>query len=471
MYMRIAVYTAMTTGVIVVVTSLVLVMLGYRFNRDTSSIEQGGLVQFASRPNDATVTIGSAKLAAKTPSKITINPDSYNVQMAKAGYKSWNKNVNVSAGEVLWLNYAQLVPEKIETKEVNKFTSVAAVKSSPNGGRLAVLQDASKPTINFVDLTTDTPKQESITLPASVLRADAAPTISLGDWAGDSDRLLVNVAYGSEVERLVVDRRDAEDTINISTKYQTDITEVQFDPRSSERLVIRSTSGEVRTVDTGNDTLSSVIASSVSYMAFYGNDALLIAQKVAEGEQAVGYISLGSDTIKTLKRVQSSDRVVVSAARYFSEPHIAVATGSKLEIFNVATLPSSESDSPVSLSELYTTTLPAAPDFLSIRSGGRFVFAQYASGVATYDIELEKQTLTAFNAPVSGEIRWLDRYHFYITNGTSLDVMEFDGGNPNSIVNLSTQFDAVQSSNGTFIYTVNVTKEGFAIQQSRMILK
>lgn len=77
---RIVVYSLMTLGVVSLVTFLVFIMLGYRFNRDTSSIQQGGLVQFASRPTNASVTIGNAKLGDLTPSKITVNPGNYDVR-------------------------------------------------------------------------------------------------------------------------------------------------------------------------------------------------------------------------------------------------------------------------------------------------------------------------------------------------------------------------------------------------------
>ena len=124
------------------------------------------------------------------------------------------------------------------------------------------------------------------------------------------------------------------------------------------------------------------------------------------------------------------------------------------------------------MSNVSSEILPGPVDHLSIRSSGRFVIAQYAGGLQTYDIELDKQTLTAFKAPVAEELRWLDRYHFYVTNGTDLEVMEYDGANLQRIAGLSTTFDAVQSDNGEFIYSINRTVDGtFAVQQSRMILE
>ena len=48
---RIVSYGFMTVAVVVLVTVLVFVMLGYRYNGNDGKIEQGGLVQFDTQPN------------------------------------------------------------------------------------------------------------------------------------------------------------------------------------------------------------------------------------------------------------------------------------------------------------------------------------------------------------------------------------------------------------------------------------
>jgi hypothetical protein len=466
-----AIYSLMTIGVVSLVTLLVFVMLGYRFNRDTSTIQQGGLVQFASRPVDASVTIGNAKLGDLTPSKITINPGDYAVRMNREGYQEWSKSVSVRPGEVLWLNYAQLVPNDIQTDSLTGFAALSSVKSSPNGDRFAIVEDPARPVLTFLDITSDEPRRTELTIPDALLPEGKTPTFAVADWANDSDRLLVNMSYESTVERLLVDRRDAEKTVSLTKTYEADIAEAIFDPRSSERVITRSSGGDVRIIDTADESLSGVVANSVTSMSLYANDALLLVQAVAEGGQSVGYLSLGSDKVRVLKRIASSDKTLITLAKYFSEPYVAVSTGNQLEIFKLKSLASSESDDPISMSTVVSTTLPATVDYLSIRSGGRFVIAQYGSGVQTYDLELDKQTLTAFDTPVSGELRWLDRYHFYVTTGANLEVMEFDGGNAHTITPLTTQFDAVQSDDGKFIYSINAVDDGFALQRSRMILE
>lgn len=460
----------MTLAVVLLVTFLVFVMQGYRFNRDTSQIEQGGLVQFASRPDNASVTIGNANLGDLTPSKITVNPGNYKVSMNKRGYLQWTKNADVKSGQVLWLNYAQLVPEKISTKQLTQLPTLSGILSSPNGDRFAAITDATKPEITFIDINGDTPKQTVIQLPAELVPAGKTPTFSLNKWASDSDHLLIDMAYDGVTEHLFVDRGDAKKTINVSTTFEKDIVELLFDPRSSSRLIARSSNGDVRIIDIAGNSLSSVMATGVTSMTTYGNDAVVVVRTVPGG-QSVGYVSFGSQKVRELKRVSSTEHVRGALGSYFSDPYFTIAIGNRLEVYKLRSLPSSESDASIGMTSLYTSVLPAQVDFLSIRSGGRFVFAQYASGTLTYDIELNKQSLTSLTTPAVAEIRWLDRYHFYVTNGTHLEVVEFDGGNPHTITALTTQFDAVQSDDGKYIYSIAATASGFALQRSQMILE
>lgn len=225
------IYSLMTLGVVSLVTLLVFVMLGYRFNRDTSTIQQGGLVQFASRPVDASVTIGKAKLGERTPSKITINPGDYAVRMNREGYQEWSKNVTVRSGEVLWLNYTQLVPNDVRTDTLTRFSALSSVKSSPNGDRFAMVTDPAQPTLTFVDVTGNEPRQTEFAIPATLLPEGKAVSFAISEWANDSDRLLVTMSYESTVERLLVDRRDAEKTVSLTKTYEPDIAEAIFDPR------------------------------------------------------------------------------------------------------------------------------------------------------------------------------------------------------------------------------------------------
>ena len=88
---QIAIYTLMTLSVIVVVAILILVMLGYRLNRTTGTLEQGGLVQLNSTPSGANLMINGTRLGATTSTKTTLAPGSHSITMSRSGYTPWQK--------------------------------------------------------------------------------------------------------------------------------------------------------------------------------------------------------------------------------------------------------------------------------------------------------------------------------------------------------------------------------------------
>lgn len=460
----------MSIGVLSVVTLLVFVMLGYRFNKETSTIQQGGLVQFNSRPGNASIRIGRADLTDLTPSKITVNPGDYTVQMQRDGYLPWTKDVTVVAGKVLWLNYAQLIPNNITHKVSDEFDSVAQAKASPDGKYLAVLAKASDPTLTMVRVDGSRIERTNIAIESS----RTGTNYQVRDWSSDSDRLLITASKAGQTRWLLAkrDAKEADDIIDVTAKYGSSLKDIRFDPRGSDRLVTRSSDGDLRLLNIGGDALSSIIVSDVEAYSFYGDDHIMYVSKVDAASKSLGYVSFGSTgSPRELKRIETTEPVKVAAASYFGDPYLSVSVGKVVETYQLRSLPGSESSNAVTMETIASRTLPTAPRYLSIHSGGRFVIMQYAGGFAAYDIELDKDTLTSLKGIGTKELRWLDRYHPYVTDGKQLMVMEFDGANQHPITPLTTQFDAVQTSDGKYIYSLQKTDDGtYELRRSQIVL-
>ena len=109
---RITIYTVMSVSVIVLVAILVFFMLGYQINRTDGKIEQGGLVQFNTQPAGADIKIDGITLGTRTAARKTMNTGQHAISMERQGYKTWQKSVEVTAGGILWLTYARLVPNE-----------------------------------------------------------------------------------------------------------------------------------------------------------------------------------------------------------------------------------------------------------------------------------------------------------------------------------------------------------------------
>jgi flagellar basal body-associated protein FliL len=65
------IYMLMVLSIVSIVFVLILVVQGYRYNSYDGKVEQGGLVQFDSRPSGATVSVDDITLSARTASHST----------------------------------------------------------------------------------------------------------------------------------------------------------------------------------------------------------------------------------------------------------------------------------------------------------------------------------------------------------------------------------------------------------------
>lgn len=460
----------MSVGVVSVVTLLVFVMLGYRFNKETSTIQQGGLVQFNSRPGNASIRIGRADLTDLTPSKITVNPGDYTVRMQRDSYLPWTKDVTVVAGKVLWLNYAQLIPKNIAHSVSDEFNTVAQAKASLDGKYLAMLTKSTDPKLTMVRVDGSRVERSSVSIESS----RAGTTYRVQEWSSDSNKLLITASKAGQTRWLLVkrDAKEMSDIVDITAKYGNSIKDVRFDPRGSDRLVVRSDKNDLRLLDIGSDALSSIILPDVEAYSFYGDDHIMYVSKTSATVKSLGYVSFDAiGSPRELKHLETNEPVKVAAASYFGDPYLSVSVGKLVETYQLRTLPGSNSSDAITMETVATRMLPAAPSHLSIHSGGRFVIMQFAGGFATYDIELDKDTMTSLKGIGTNELRWFDRYHPYLTDGKQLLVMEFDGANQHSITPLTTQFDAVQTSDGKYVYSVQKTDDGsFELRRSQIIL-
>lgn len=83
---RILLSSIATLAVIIIATSAILFMLGYRLDGG-KGLEQGALLQFDSQPSGADVYVDGLNINSRTASKKTVVAGTHSVRMAKAGYQ------------------------------------------------------------------------------------------------------------------------------------------------------------------------------------------------------------------------------------------------------------------------------------------------------------------------------------------------------------------------------------------------
>ena len=466
------VYTLMGLAVLTILTILVLVIQGYRYNRFDGKVEQGGLVQFNSKPTGATVTVDDTTLANKTTSKVTLTAGAHTITMARDGYSTWKKDVVVTPGSVLWLNYARLFPTSPKITTVATFDGVATALTSPNHKLMAVVVKPTEPVVHITDLNDDTPQTSSVSIPAAAMTSPAdnqSQEFTLVAWDKDSNLVLVRHMYGDKTEYISLDTRDGK-ARNISVELGVDAKKIAYSLGDSAILYALTTSHELRRINLSSSTVSGPLATNVA--DFTSNEERVIVYTTlpnASGDRAVGYVSGGTTKAKTIATYQAiGDAALrVTTGNYYGEHYTAIVHGTTLDVLR-GDLPSSDSSDKVVVTNVAKLTIANGSDYIGFSPGNnRIVYVARDTKVVTYDLELQTSATAALQTSLTRDVQWMDSYHIFAT-GEAGHYYDYDGTNGQLFASNTIDLPSVLSENDKYIYYFATTTNGAALQRVKL---
>lgn len=468
----------MTASVLIAVLILILVMLGYRFDRAAGTLEQGGLVQLNSIPSGASLTIDAVRLGATTSTKTTLAPGRHTITMSRDGYGTWQKTVEVKSGTILWLNYARLIPTDLPVENLATLPGVTSSIPSPNRQWYAMTAEKTSPTVRLANIDSDNPDVRTLTLPEDTYTVSVnkeSESFHLSAWDPSSRYLLLEHRYDEKVEWLVVDTQNIENTKNITTTFDIAITKPQFS--QSDNYVLYALIGnDIRRIDIDAATISAPLVRNVAEFSFFDSSTLVYVTKIDQTtkSRSVGYRQDGATKPRAI-RTYSDDGSMplhISLGEYYNETYVGIAYGTTVDILS-GSLPRSDSDDPLSLTAVATMSTSEPIDYLSNKTSGRFFVAQHDNNFSVYDLELQKATTTKLRgeSQLKTELQWLDGYIVWSGLGGTLRFYEFDGANQNDIMPIVAGQRPALSPNDRYLYAPTVDKEGkFHLSRIRLIL-
>lgn len=476
---RTAVYGLMTVATVGLVVVLVFVMLGYQFNRSDGKIEQGGLVQFESRPSGADVTIDGANLGTRTASKATLTSGQHFVKMERSGYNAWQKSIDVVAGSVLWLNYTRFVPNTLTPANVADFSTVSSTAASADNTWMAVKEDPATPVIRLANLSQDEIKLTNLTLPAASFTAPGegkTQTFGIEKWDPTSRYVLVKHTYDdAKIEWLIVDRQDVAKTKNITTLLGIDASKLVFSS-SNSAVMYAKVDNAVRKIDLDNATLSGPLLTNIADFSLYDRSTVTYVSLLdpTTKKRSVGYLEDGAGKPRTLRSYSDDGTTPLhfEVDKYFDDTYAAISYGENIEILK-GDLPRSDNDAPSVMKPAATLTVPGGVQYLATKSSGRFVVAQNGPTYTVYDMELQKMTTTTVKgtADVTKEFDWLDNYMPWSDRDGMLRFYEFDGANQHDIMPVTPGLSVTLSPNGKYVYGIVASKDGAKFHLERVRLQ
>ena len=222
---RIFTYFVMTMSIVIMLIFLMFNVLGYKFNVFTQEVQHNGLVQYASYPSGAMVSIDGADLR-RTQAKSVVLPGIHYFAMSLKGYETWQKKVDIKPETVTNLNYARLVPKDRKTTQVKSFDKgLQHALIYSHGNFLAMItNDSHQPTLILGDLRdTNNEKFTEHKIDINILTGyDVSAenhTFSVSEWDQGGRYFIVKHEFSDTESKRHTQWRSEEHTSELQSQY------------------------------------------------------------------------------------------------------------------------------------------------------------------------------------------------------------------------------------------------------------
>jgi len=474
--LRFFTYGVMTVASAVLTAFLVLVALGYRLDKNFT-FSQGGLVQFNSTPDNASVTVDGKLQGFHTQGKVNLAAGQHSVTMSLNGYHTWSKNVDLAPGQLLWLNYARLIPNSITTSTLKSYPAVASTLPSPDHHWLLMQMQADAPSYTLVDYSDETkPQYIEFTLPDGLFTKKDGKygTFKLVEWDLQSKYVLIEHDNGDTTEFARVDRSKPADAVNLTKLFGLNIKLAHFSG-SNASTIFAKTDDVLRKLDMNNTTASASLVTGLRDFMVYGEDTIAFTQVQEKTtgdtntqQQMAGVYKGGK--IMQAREVPADQQVKIAYNEYDNHSYFAVteADGTTVDVIRDVTSTGSSKDANV----FTKFNLGSHVDYLTFSSNGRMLVAQHGNSFSTYDIETAKtySSKQDFGSDKTAQMKWLDDYYLWSDDGGTLRLFEFDGTNEHDITGVAAGYEVMVSANGKQLLSVsrNGTTHDLMLQASKL---
>ena len=450
-------YMLMVLSVLLLVGGLYLVVQGYRFNRYEGRLQQGGLVQFNSFPTGASIWLDGKIIDKKTQNKLTISAGKHKFSMWREGYNDWNVYRTVVAGDVLWLNYARLVPKELKVDAPLNFAALSSSALSYDNRTLALIEDTAQPSISLVNVGSDNPTASRFVLPTALYTPVAdgeSQSFSVVSWARDSKYLLVKHEYADKLEWLSVNTESPELSKNITQSLGIVARELQYSIGDANVMFALSTDNELRRINIDQNNLSGPLAVNVSNFSIYDNNTVMYTTEPGvKNVRQVAYVTVGAKRARVLATYPNNFEgpLMVRASKYSGSPYVTVANGKTVTILTGDVTPS-DTESPAEFKKYAQFNTEDSVKWLGFSPDShRFVYTQTNNGVVVYDID-SKTKYATYVPSQTAAIDWIDEFHFTAVSNNTLTMYDFDGTNARGLAAGAINNTAALMQNGRYLY-------------------
>lgn len=457
----------MGLSVIVIVTVLTLLAMGYNFNKEWE-LEQSGLVQVNSNPSDAVVDIDGDTQLSRTGMSKMLSAGEHSIKISKPGYDVWERVLNVESGLLTRVDWARLFPITRTIENVRDYKSLRLLSMSPDNQFLLLLPKDTA-VAQIINIKDDEIKYSNFDFGAALgLKKNEIPKgeLDIVRWNKNSDKFLLKWTVDEKASWHLVDTKRPSNSIDMSARFLLNFGDMLMASDAADKIWALE-SGNLRLINTTELTISGVLISGIESLV---NNAATVAYVRTDPEvgKIVGIFKEGEQLGTTIKRIGSEIKSVkVALGSYWGDDWIAYSMDNRISVHS-GTYPS-YGKSASSLKIIAEHDIAFTPEFIETSPGGRFVAMANKKQVATVDVELKEY----WEYEVDTEqktFNWLDHFMTWETLDDKLIVRDFDGNNRREISEVANDMLVSLTENNRWLYYFAPADEDGALHLKRQRL-
>ena len=447
-------------GCAIILMTTILVFVAYGFGFQNGQVIQNGLVFVSSTPHPAQVYVNGKAYKSQTNTRMVLPSGVYNFALKRAGYRTWQRSISVTGGQVESFVYPFLFPASLTaTTRQTYATAPALVTQSLDRRWLFVGRPHAVSSFDMYDLNNPSQAPTIVNLPDGILTAaTSSQSLQAVAWAGDNTHLLLTHKYDGKTEYILVDRTAPDQSINLTR-------DLSLSPASSDVRLSDEKYNQYLVLDTAAHTLSRAVLgtaqvtpylSNVLAFTTYGNNTTLYVTPDAADKAKVDVDLYDNNTTYLIRRAAANTTYLLNLSSYSGALYVAVSAASENEAYVYEDPASQIANQHIGVAipaEVFSIT---TPDYLQTSTNGQYIVFEHGTQFAVYDADSQE----SFSYRVSGapdtpqaHAMWMDAARLMYVSKGQLVVFDYDGQNRQTLISADAAYIPSFDSNYKNMYT------------------
>jgi len=451
-------------GLALVLATVILLYqsYGYGINKK-GAVYQNGLLFVSSAPAGADIYLNGSRFKDQTNTRVTLPAGQYTMKISRDGYRTWQRAVTVEGSAVERFDYPLLIPSRLATSTVKKYTDAPAISTQSRDRRWLLENIGTSNDFDLYDLNSvanGKPSAKVVSISTDLLAAGTTTGWTLQTWADDNRHVILKRAYTKDgstgSEYILFDRQNPDQSQNLTTLLGFSPTAIALkDGNYDQYYAYDQSAGTVFTATLKKPTPQLYLEHVLNFAA--DKDFVLYAtSQDAPAGKVLIRLRQNDDPSYTVRTVAANSSYLLDLATFNGTPYIAAGAQSEGKIYvyedALATLKSKKE--PLAPVQILKVDQPSYVDF---SENARYVMAENNNHFSVYDVQNDKgytyQVKPTLD-PGNAHAVWADGYHLELISGGKLQLFDYDGANLQSLVDASPAFLPAFNRNYQVVYAM-----------------